>query len=110
MKLNPYLILYTKPISKWINDIGAKNHIITLLLLLSRFSHVRLCAAPETAAHQGPPSMGFSRQEYWSGLPLPSLAAITGTNTPVYHIPLYLPTEKGEALYCNVHTTYFNCV
>ena len=45
-----------------------------LLLLLSRFSHVRLCVTPWTAVHQAPPSMGFSRQEYWSGLPLPSLA------------------------------------
>ena len=35
-------------------------------------SRVRLCATPWTAAHQAPPSMGFSRQEYWSGLPLPS--------------------------------------
>ena len=43
-----------------------------LLLLLSRFSRVRLCATPWTAAYQTPPSMGFSRQEYWSGLPLPS--------------------------------------
>ena len=90
-----------------------------MLLLLSRFSHVRLCATPETAAHQAPcpwdspgkntgvgchfllqcmkvkvkvksrsrvrlfetpwtaayqapPSIGFSRQEYWSGVPLPS--------------------------------------
>ena len=43
-----------------------------LLLLLSRFSHVRLCATPETAAHQAPPSLGFSRQEHWSGLPFPS--------------------------------------
>ena len=41
-------------------------------LLLSRFSRVRLCATPETAAHQAPPSLGFSRQEHWSGLPLPS--------------------------------------
>ena len=31
-----------------------------LLLLLSRFSHVRFCATPETAAHQDPPSLGFS--------------------------------------------------
>ena len=45
---------------------------LLLLLLLSRFSHVRLCATPETAAHQAPPSLGFSRQEHWSGLPLPS--------------------------------------
>ena len=36
-------------------------------------SHVRLLATPQTAAHQAPPSMGVSRQEYWSGLPVPSL-------------------------------------
>ena len=36
-------------------------------------SHVRLPVTPRTAAHQTPPSMGPSRQEYWSGLPLPSL-------------------------------------
>ena len=35
-------------------------------------SHVRLLATPWTAAHQAPPSMGFSRQEYWSGVPSPS--------------------------------------
>ena len=45
---------------------------IPLLLLLSRFSRVRLCATPETAAHHAPPSLGFSRQEHWSGLPFPS--------------------------------------
>ena len=33
-------------------------------------SRVRLLATPWTAAHQAPPSMGFSRQEYWSGVPL----------------------------------------
>ena len=43
-----------------------------LLLLLSRFSRVRLCATPWTAAHQASPSMGFSRQEHCSGLPFPS--------------------------------------
>ena len=36
-------------------------------------SHVQLLATPWTAAYKAPPSMGFSRQEYWSGLPLPSL-------------------------------------
>ena len=41
-------------------------------LLLSLFSRVRLYATPETAAHQAPPSLGFSRQEHWSGLPFPS--------------------------------------
>ena len=42
------------------------------LLLLSRFSSVQLCATSETAAHQAPPSLGFSRPEHWSGLPFPS--------------------------------------
>ena len=40
-------------------------------------SCVRLLATPWTAAYQAPPSMGFSRQEYWSGVPLPS---------PIYYI------------------------
>ena len=43
-----------------------------LLLLLCHFSRVQLCATPWTAAHWAAPSMGFSRQKYWSGLPFPS--------------------------------------
>ena len=43
-----------------------------MLLLLSCFSRVQLLATPWTGAHQAPLSMGFSRQEYWSGVPLPS--------------------------------------
>ena len=42
------------------------------LLLQSRFSRVRLCVTPETAAPQALPSLGFSKQEHWSGLPFPS--------------------------------------
>ena len=37
---------------------------------MKSLSHVRLLATPWTAAYQAPPSMGFSRQEYWSGVPL----------------------------------------
>ena len=48
-----------------------KLHLL-LLLLLSRFSRVQLSATPEMAAHQAPPSLGFSKQEHWSGLPFPS--------------------------------------
>ena len=40
-------------------------------------SHVWLLATPWTAANQAPPSMGFSRQEYWRGVPLPSPLSIT---------------------------------
>ena len=39
---------------------------------MKSLSHVRLLATPWTAAYQAPPPMGFTRQEYWSGLPLPS--------------------------------------
>ena len=46
--------------------------LLLLLLLLSRFSLVRLCATAWTAANQAPLSTGFSRQEYWSGLLFPS--------------------------------------
>ena len=49
-----------------------KYHMISLLLLLSCFSHVRLCATPQMVAHQAPASLGFSRQEHWSGSPFPS--------------------------------------
>ena len=50
-------------------------------------SRVRLLATPWTAAHQVPPSMGFSRQEYWSGVPLPS---------PQLYIYTYLYTHSTE--------------
>ena len=65
---------------------------LLLLLLLSRFSRVRLCATPETAAHKAPPSLGFSRQEHWSGLPFPS---------PVHCMQIYN---------CIVHTKLCVCM
>ena len=57
-----------------LSHLGSPLHLMQLLLLLilSRSSRVRLCETPETAAHQAPPSLGFSRQEHWSGLPFPS--------------------------------------
>ena len=39
--------------------------------MLSHFNHVQLFATPWTVVHQAPLFMGFSRQEYWSGLPCP---------------------------------------
>ena len=44
-----------------------------LLLLLSCLGHVRLCVTPWMTAQQTPLSLGFSRQEHWSGLPFPSV-------------------------------------
>ena len=49
-----------------------KTWVWTLLLLLCRFSHVQPCEIPQTAAHRAPLSLGFFKQEHWSGLPFPS--------------------------------------
>ena len=43
-----------------------------LKVKVKSLSRVRLSATPWTVAYQAPPSMGFSRQEYWSGVPFPS--------------------------------------
>ena len=54
-------------------DVGKPRHFSYLICCCCcRFSRVRLCATPWMAAHQAPPSLGFSRQEHWSGLPFPS--------------------------------------
>ena len=53
-------------------QVSQEAGLLLLLLLLSRFSRIRLCATQQMAAHQAPPSLGFSRQEHWSGLPFPS--------------------------------------
>ena len=58
--------------NNWKNWTLLKVSWSALLLLLSRFSRVRLRATLETAAHQAPLSLEFSRQEHWSGLPFPS--------------------------------------
>ena len=81
-----FVPFYTGPSNVWKH--GCSTHLSTLytdrilnfshsvwwvlLLLLSCFSRVWLCAIPETAVHQAPPSLGFSRQEHWSGLLFPT--------------------------------------
>ena len=62
-----------------------------LLLLLRRFSRVQLCAAPQTAAYQAPPSLGFSRQEHWSGVSLPS--PMTNLDSILKSRDITLPTK-----------------
>ena len=71
--------------------------ILLLLLLLSRFSRVRFCVMPWTTAYQAPPSMGFSRQQYWSGVPLPSPEGIYYYVTKKSGDPNFLEGE-GQAL------------
>ena len=58
---------------KWKVKVKSLSRVwLLLLLLLNCFSRVQLYATPQTAVHQVPPSLGFSRQEHWSGLPFPS--------------------------------------
>ena len=63
---------YSQPGCKFTSLVKRGTREGMLLLLLSRFSGVRLCVTPETAAHQAPLSLGFFRKEHWSGLPFPS--------------------------------------
>ena len=46
--------------------------LVMVMVMVKSLSRVQLFATPWTVAYQAPPSMGFSRQEYWSGLPFPS--------------------------------------
>ena len=68
-------------------------------------SHVQLFVTPWTVAYQAPPSMGFSRQEYWSGLPFPSP---TVKNPPaMWEIWVQSqgwedPLEEGMATYSSI--------
>ena len=61
------------------------------------FGHVRLLATPWTAAYQAPPSMGFSRQEYWSGVPLPS--PMTNWESILKNRDITLPTNVCNQSY-----------
>ena len=66
-------------------------------------SRVRLLATPWTAAYQAPPSMGFSRQEYWSGVPLPSRSLIT-SKMQIQTIAGYHLAVDREAMVKNLQT------
>ena len=61
--------------------------VIVIMLLLSCFSCAQLFTTPWTAAHQAPPSIGFSRQEYWSGVPLPS--PVQPSIQPLFNVPFF---------------------
>ena len=59
----------THPSNQFLVDYGPK----CVKVKVKPLSCIQLFATPWTVAYQAPPSMGFSRQEYWSGLPFPSL-------------------------------------
>ena len=56
---------------RWEESLGENGCMYVSVCVLSHFSHVQLCGTLRDAACQAPLSMGFSRQEYWNGLPCP---------------------------------------
>ena len=76
------------------------------LVLLSLFSHVRLSATPRTVAHQAPLSVGFSRQEYWSGLPFPPPGDLL--NPGIEPMSLMSPAVAGGFLITSATWLYPN--
>ena len=57
---------------QWLNNNNKQQQTVLKVYWVKSLSRVWLFATPWTVAHQAPPSMGFSRQEYWSRLPFPS--------------------------------------
>ena len=72
-------------------------------------SRVQLFATPWTVAHQAPPSMGFSRQEYWSGLPFPTPGELsdpgmepTSLASPALAGGFFTTEPSGQPLKCTL--------
>ena len=99
-------------IGKWVINLNCEKCRFIFRLLttyyiseLKSLSHVRLFATPWTVAYQAPLSMGFSRQEYWSGLPFPSPEDLPDPGiepgSPTQWADA-LPSEPpGKSTYCN---------
>ena len=71
------------------------------MCVLSHFSHVQLFATPWTVACQAPLSMGFSGQEYWSGLPCPPPGNLP--NPEIIPTSLNSPSIGRQVLYQQLH-------
>ena len=74
---------------------------------MKSLSHVRLFATPWTGAYKTPPSMEFSRQEYWSGLPFPSAGDLPEpgikSGSPALQADT-LPSEPPDKLKSNIRS------
>ena len=69
--------------------------------VVKSLSHVQLFATPWTVAYEAPPSIGFSRQEYWSGLPFPSLGDLPNPGieprSPALYADALLSEPSGKS-------------
>ena len=79
----------------------------TLKVKVKSLSHVRLFATPWTVAHQAPPSMGSSRQEYWSGLSFPSLGDLPDPGIePMFPVSPALKADSSTSESLGKPSTY----
>ena len=106
----------------WFWEGWARESLSNLTMKVKSLSHARLFATPWTVAYQAPPSMGFCRQEYWSGLPFPSpgdlpnpgieprfpaLEADALTSEPLYMYGwIYMCTYIYIYIYIYTYTSY----
>ena len=88
-------------------DITLPTKVCLVKVKVKSLSHVQLFGNPWTVAYQAPPSMGFSRQEYWSGLPFPSTGDLPDTGikprSPGSQVDS-LPTELREENHISDYT------
>ena len=81
---------------------GMGCHFLLQCMKVKLLSRVRLLETPRTAAYQAPPSTGFSRQEYWTGLPLPSPNnSLLNFNAHGFHqdMSMYTMKQFTQAMY-----------
>ena len=90
------------------NNTEVGCHFLLQCVKVKSLSHVRLLATPWTAAYQAPPSMGFSRQEYCSGVPLPSpyqSPNLVWCCTVISRRPSWLPSTEPPMLHVRLTPT-----
>ena len=88
---------------------GVGCHFLLQCVKVKPLSRVRLLATPWTAAYQAPPNMGFSRQEYWSGVPLPSPYTNLGraiNKFLVLSCPEFHTEKHGESIISNAFSLF----
>ena len=96
---------------------GVGCHFLLQCVKVKSLSHVRLLATPWTAAYQGPPSMGFSRQEYWSRLgwlPFPSPGDLSDPGIepmpPAWQADSLPLSHQGSPFFIYLTSKFANCL
>ena len=84
---------------------GVGCHFLLQCVKVKSLSRVLLFATPWTAAYRAPPSMGFSRQEYWSGVPSPS-PIHTHTHTHTHILETYVQHQYASIFWGNGHLPF----